>query len=185
MAAPPLPAYAASTIIVTTIADNTTTDTFCSLREAINNANSDAATSPDCITGSGNDTIIFDPSLRLGSESIVVSSTLPMITDADGLTIDGGAVLVPINGNNRYRVFRVYNGTSLTLNRILVANGSKLDSGGGAILNNGTLTITNSFFVYNRAGRGGAIYSGGKTTPLEAALLSEKVLRPIRRYPRL
>lgn len=60
----PAPARADSTITVTTIADNTTTDTLCSLREAIHNANSDAANYPDCVAGSGNDTIVFSPSVQ-------------------------------------------------------------------------------------------------------------------------
>jgi CSLREA domain-containing protein len=40
-AAFPTHVHAASTITVTTIDDNTTADTFCSLREAITNADAD------------------------------------------------------------------------------------------------------------------------------------------------
>ena len=52
------PAQAAG-LTVTTTADDTTTDGACSLREALGNANNDAATFPDCPAGTGADTITF------------------------------------------------------------------------------------------------------------------------------
>ena len=52
------PAQAAS-MVVTTTADSLTVDGFCSLREAIINANTDTLANPDCAAGSGQDTITF------------------------------------------------------------------------------------------------------------------------------
>src|SRR5262245_38575243 len=85
---PTRPAYAAG-IIVNTNADNTTTDGSCTLREAINNANNDAATYADCTSGSGADTITFDSSLS--GTTIYLASTLIIATNTT-LTIDGSAL---------------------------------------------------------------------------------------------
>ena len=40
----------------------------CALREAINNANNDDATNPDCAVGAGSDTIAFDPGVFWGRD---------------------------------------------------------------------------------------------------------------------
>src|SRR5262245_31426619 len=52
-------AVSAATITVTGLTDTLVTDGSCSIREAIINANNDAATWPDCAAGSGEDTIIL------------------------------------------------------------------------------------------------------------------------------
>src|SRR5215510_13001838 len=78
-------AVLAASLVVQTNADNTITDVQCSLREAITNANDDLATFPDCPSGTGNDTITFNAGM-----TIMLASTLPAISDADGLVIDGG-----------------------------------------------------------------------------------------------
>src|SRR5437867_197787 len=83
-------AHAAS-LTVTTIADTTTTDGFCSLREAITNANNNAATFSDCAAGTGNDTITFSGA---GLGTVILASALPNITDASGLTINGGGGVI-------------------------------------------------------------------------------------------
>jgi len=69
--------------MVNSNADNTTTDGLCTLREAITNANNDAATYSDCAAGTATDTITF-----AGNYTITLSSTLPDITDADGITMN-------------------------------------------------------------------------------------------------
>jgi hypothetical protein len=79
------PALAAG-IVVKSDADNAAGgDGACTLCEAINNANTDSdTTSGDCTAGSGTDKITLGV-----SGTIVLSSTLPAITDAAGLVIDG------------------------------------------------------------------------------------------------
>src|SRR6185503_17795453 len=49
----------ANTITVNTTADILATNGSCSIREAIINANNDAATWPDCAAGAGADTIVL------------------------------------------------------------------------------------------------------------------------------
>ena len=99
------PARASSNIIVNTNTDDTTTNGQCSLREAMTNANNDAATYPDCIAGSGADTIIFDSSLS--GATITLGSDLPAINTT--LTIDGSSLAsqITLSGNNAWRVFLV------------------------------------------------------------------------------
>ncbi len=105
-------ASAANTITVNTAEDvpNDPADK-CSLREAITNAEANAQTSPDCQAGSGADIIAF---LVAPSSTIVLGSPLPNITDAAGLTIDGGSTAITISGNDLVGVFVEGPGAKLT-----------------------------------------------------------------------
>ncbi|MBI3164782.1 MAG: hypothetical protein HYZ24_08870 [Chloroflexi bacterium] len=157
-AASPTPARAASMITVTTSADNTTTDTFCSLREAITNANDDAMTFADCaVAGSGNDTIVF----ANGITTVTLGSTLPTITDLDGLVINGGGD-VTIDGSDTYRILIVDTGISLTLESLTLKDGACTSClGGGVYSSGGILTITNS--VFNSSQQAVYVYNGTTT----------------------
>ncbi|MFT6288926.1 MAG: CSLREA domain-containing protein [Alcanivorax sp.] len=147
------PAAHAATITVDSLLDTTAVDGECTLREAIENANNNAATNADCAAGTGADTITFNL-----SGTITLVSTLPNITDAVGLTIDGAGQTVTISGNNTVRVARVDTGASLTLNNLTIANGFVAGDFGGGINNSGTVTVTNSTFSGNSANSG---YGGG------------------------
>ncbi|MBV6394986.1 MAG: hypothetical protein HFACDABA_00557 [Anaerolineales bacterium] len=169
---------AASTITVQTLLDETSNNGFCSLREAIANANSDASIYPNCAAGSGADTIIFAGGLN---GSIFLASALPVLSDTDGLTISGGASQIIINGGGVFRVFEIgagipaaiqnltlahgagnganiYNAGTLNLVNSTIANGVGVL--GGAIYNDfGTLSVTNSTFAFNSADFGSALYN--------------------------
>ncbi len=141
--------YAAG-IIVTTTADEQTANGQCSLREAIINANNNNQSgSTDCAAGSGADTITFSV-----SGTITLSSQLPSITDAAGLTIDGAGQSVTISGNNAVRVFRVVSYGALNLQNLAVTNANSSTTG-GALLNLGMLNVTNCTFAYNSGSQGG------------------------------
>ena len=152
-----------STFTVTTIADNTTTDGLCSLREAIFNADADAATYSDCAAGIGDDTIEFDNAL--GAAILTLGSTLPAINDPDGLTVNGGGHLT-VDGAGLYQVFFIHSGAVLTLESLTISN-SFAANGSGA-RNYGKLTITNSTFSGNIAqgGNGGGIFNAGNSSIL-------------------
>jgi hypothetical protein len=162
-AATPNTVSADSTIIVETNSDNLTTNSFCSLREAITNANNNNGVYTDCEAGNGNDTIVFSDDLA--NVTIVLTSSLPTIEDTDGLTIQGlpytstGDFGITISGNNLYRVFS--NEQSLVLDTLIIKNGSS--SSGGGIANQGTLVISNSIITKNNvaltSGYGGGIYN--------------------------
>jgi CSLREA domain-containing protein len=165
-AAFPNSASAASTITVTTIADNTTSDGQCSLREAIINANTDNQSgSIDCPGGSGTDTITFD-----ANYTITLGDQLPAVTTT--IIINGtGAADSIIQANAApatatYRVFEVTNTGDLSLGGLTVRNGRCNGScsiptrSGGGILNAGTLTVTNSMISGNTVTlSGGGVYT--------------------------
>jgi len=155
-AAFPTSVRADSTITVNTLLDNTTSgDGWCTLREAITNANANSdTTGGDCAAGSGADTITFDGSL--GTATITLASPLPKIAYGSGLTIDGGN-RITLSGNDSVQVFYVNSSALLTLQNISVTHGSATD--GGGLFNYGTVTIIHSVFSNNSATRGGGVAS--------------------------
>jgi len=113
----------AATITVTHNADpGVIGDGKCTLREALNNANSDSDTSAgDCAAGAGVDNILFALTGGLFASNINVTSVLPVITDA--LVMDGTTQGCP-------------NPPCVTLNGPLAgtgANGLELGSDGNTI----------------------------------------------------
>ena len=153
------PAWAATTFKVTTTADSGSG----SLREAIN-----AANAPD----SGEDRITFDiPSSDPGCSedgcTIKLVSQLS-ITDASGLTIDGGSASITVSGEGQTRVFSVFSGNtkpSATLKNLTVADGFVFGSSiGGGIFNGGTLEVADSTFSGNSSPLGGGITNDGTLT---------------------
>src|SRR5687767_12199557 len=108
-ALPVIPAYAAN-ISVNTLTDEITANGSCSLREAIINANDDAATRPDCAAGSGADVI----TLQSGSTyTLSLTGTSSSggdldILDPDGLTIAASSTTqAVIDGGDIERVLDV------------------------------------------------------------------------------
>jgi len=106
----------------------------------------------------------IDISTGTGTKTIAVDTTI----DGAGVATISGGNLAFTGGNtgNNVRVFSVNAGVTFTVQNLTVANG--LAEGGGAILNNGMLTIANSTFSNNYAnfnGRGGgAILNNGMLT---------------------
>jgi hypothetical protein len=136
---------AANTITVNNVTDPGTTsgNGFCTLREAINNANAKADTSGgDCAAGSGTDMIIFAV-----SGDIILGSALPAIanTSSGSLTIDGSGHSIALQGGNS-QVLTVNSGARLTLNGLKIGSANNAPTG-VAISNAGTLTMTNVFVM--------------------------------------
>ena len=141
------PAYAAG-IIVNSNADDTLTNldanATCDLREAITNANNDAATYADCDPGTGNDTITF-----AGNYTITLTSSLPDVTDIDGLTITGNGTSNTIiqaagsAGTATYRIIKV-NGVSVSATLEYMTLRYGVEASGGAInVASSALTLNN------------------------------------------
>ena len=90
-----------STIIVTTTANTIAADGQCSLREAIINANNEAATHADCLAGSGADTIVLQASttytLDVRDNTEYGFNGLPAITSA--ITIEGNGATITRSGS--------------------------------------------------------------------------------------
>ena len=150
-------ARAASTITVANLTDDTINGNGCSLREAIANANDNALTFPDCVAGSGSDTITFNSALN---GSIHLVSDLPALSDTDGLSISGGSAKVAINGGSTFHIFNIPVGVSVTIQNLTLANGS---GDGGIIYNTGTLNLQASTLSGGSGTNGGAIHNAGGT----------------------
>jgi CSLREA domain-containing protein len=161
------PAAGAATIVVNTTADTVITDGKCSLREALQNANNNAATNIDCVAGSGLDTI----SLSSVTGTITLANQQLAITE--GVTITGpGQSALTIDAHSASRVFyaEIPSGTpnTVTISGMTVTHGNpagaEFDAGGGIgnkpslpaslVLND--VTLSNNIF-------GGALWSGPLT----------------------
>jgi CSLREA domain-containing protein len=129
----------------------------CTLVEAITAANARA----------GADTITFGVS---GDINLV--STLPVITDLAGLTMDGTGQTVTINGGHAVGILNVT--APLTLHELTIADGQA--TYGSGVINSSTLNISNCIFSGNVAtgvGAGGAgVYNGGGTVTIENSTFS-------------
>ncbi|MEN9849623.1 MAG: hypothetical protein RL368_2363, partial [Pseudomonadota bacterium] len=123
----------AATILVNSLADNLTTNSLCTLREAIDNANANAAVHADCIAGSGaTDTIQIDSGvLGAGPYIISLGSELPAITSSVILkqsTSGASAGNFIIRGGTGFRIIRVNSGTVQFFDLSMV-NGNTVEGG--------------------------------------------------------
>src|ERR1700719_1482474 len=119
------------TVTNTTDPASTSGNGFCTLREAINNANAASDTSGgDCAAGTGSDIIIFSVS---GTITLGTNGTLPAIanTSPDSLTIDGAGQTITVDGANSHQVLIVNAGATLNLFLLTIAHGNASAAGGG------------------------------------------------------
>jgi CSLREA domain-containing protein len=137
----------AATFTVSKIADTNdgTCNADCSLREAINAANSAA----------GNDIIAFVANL---TGTLLIGSTLPDLSSNIELQGPGpDSLTVQRSGAINYRIFTVPRGASVIISGLTLRNG-RVTNSGGAISNSGNLQVVNCVFDGNHAGEnGGAI----------------------------
>jgi hypothetical protein len=161
--------HATGNTITVNTTDDPGTPTECSLRAAINNANNKTSdANSTCAAGTGQDTINFSV-----SGGITLSSTLPAIanTSPGNLTIDATGQAISIDGFNSVtdssvQVLVVNSGATLTLKYLTIDNGNG-GSSGGAIVNNGTLAVSNCTIMQNTAPssmNGGGIANLGTLT---------------------
>lgn len=140
-------------LTVTTLNDSTDAGTCasgatCSLRDAINLANSD---------GSGD--IVFQPGL-IGTTTL--TGILPSIT-ADTNITGPGALLMTIsaNGSNSSVIDIPNTGTRVNLSGVSIFRANDPVNQTAAVSNSGTLNIENSAFTGNQGQNGGAIFNAG------------------------
>jgi hypothetical protein len=107
------------------------------------------------------DTITFDPSLN--SQTITLTSGEIAITTS--ITIDATGIAVTLDGNSASRIFNVSGGKTVSLKHLTVQHGTAA-ADGGAILNAGTLSVSDSIFTSNTTtgGDGAAINSSAALT---------------------
>lgn len=146
----------AATITVNSLTDATVTNGNCTLREAILNANYNAATYPDCAAGSGADVINL-PAGTILLQAPGLQEDAGLIGDFDvwdSVTINGHPSGTTIDGNDFDRIFdfnsTVFGGPSpglpitVFLNNLNIVNGNTVGDGGGIqVYNHVTATFTN------------------------------------------
>jgi len=146
-----------------------TASTASQLNDDINYAN----------TAGGTFTINLQPNTTLtnGQQVIGGAKTVNLTIIGNGDTIDG---------NHVSRLFKVASGSSLTLNQLTLQNGYIYADDGGAIYNQGTLTISGCNFTNNTSwysgyissllgGDGGAIYNGIGTVVINDSTLDGNI----------
>ena len=147
----------AATITVNSLADAPlpivpVTDGQCTLREAIENANDDAATHPDCAAGSGADTIDFSVT------GTIVQAFNNAFHPASSMSIVGpGAALLTIDGDTPATgtIFaEVFNDT-FSISGITVANGQ---STGIRIRGAASATVADTVITGNTAPAAAGLY---------------------------
>ncbi|MDE2774946.1 MAG: hypothetical protein OXI77_03300 [Chloroflexota bacterium] len=152
-----LPALLTATVYAADI----TVNSNCTLADAINAANSDAATG-GCPAGSGADTITL-------TGNITLTAALPIIESE--ITVEGNGYT--ISGNEQYQIFCVEETGALTIQNVTLADGRGADDDdlydedvliGGAILNFGSLEVSDSVFKGNSADWGGAVFNLGEAS---------------------
>lgn len=144
----------AATITVTTTDDELNADGDCSLREAVEAANTDTAVDA-CPAGSGTDTIVLPAGTFELASQLVVS-------DPDGLTIAGaGSSSTGIIGSGGHRLIDVTAGT-FTVDSLTLAGGEAGAEPGGAIRSvDDGVWVLDAVLAENQGGHGGAIESVG------------------------
>lgn len=174
--APPGMAYGA-TIVVDETNDEINSDGDCSLREAIESANTDTQVD-NCTTGSGDDIIdltmggTFNLSIAGANEDANQTGDLDIL---ENLTINGnGSGSTFIDANSIDRVIHIDNGADVTINDVTITGGRAPDSsgatggrGGGLWLGGPeTLTMTGCVITGNAAGDSDTI--GGSAGGIQA-----------------
>ncbi len=179
VAALALPAGArAAAIRVNTTSDDFGSGASCSLREAIQAANSDSAFG-GCPAGGGADTISLKGGARYIREQPGLDDANAMgdydVSSAIAISVRGTG-RAEINGGGLDRVIQVLPGGSLSASRVVIRDGDALDTGqgleGGGILNKGSLALARSAIVHNEAlgnqcSCGGGLAADGGTAFLD------------------
>ena len=193
----PSPALASIITVTTTVDNLVNNDGFCSIREAIINANNDLATWVDCAAGAGADTInlpagtitfaIVNPSAppdqptNQDLDQVAAKGDLDILSS---MTINGHPSGTTIDGNQLDRVFdinpddglpdTVTSAITVHINNLTMTNGRQNQSGGVRIMPRATVTmdrctVSNSI---SWADDGGGIYvfADGAFPPEHAAL---------------
>lgn len=176
----------ANNIDVEVLSDVLAVDQVCTLREAIINANNDAATWPDCAAGAGADVININPA---GAITLAIANAPANGGDTDqfaargdldivgSVTINGSAGGTTIDAAQLDRIFDINpDGDSdgitpsitVVLNNLTITNGRQNDTGAVMVQARATVTmngctVSNSTSWANDAG-GVGVFSGGALT---------------------
>ncbi len=159
LAAQPIqPAYAA-TLTVTGLGDTVAVDGQCTLREALQAANTNADVN-ECVGAGAYGADVIDLTGMFGTITLTAGGGGDLnVTGAGGLTINGpGSGTLTISGGGIDRVFNIAAGSGNTvINDVTIANGNIAGGSGGGILNLGNTTLNRVNVQNNTSDFGGGI----------------------------
>lgn len=147
-----------TTITVNTTDDEINSDGDCSLREAIQAANTDAPID-GCPAGCGDDLIIVPAgvyNLNIPGRVENLNQTGDFDITSNLIVKGESAVTTVIDASELDRAFHIINGT-VTISDLTITNGETFRGNSGGIQNEGTLTVTNCMISNNSGGDGGGI----------------------------
>jgi len=153
--------FAANIVVNTATDDENPGDGKCTLREAVNNANTNNdTTNGDCAAGSNIDVDVIDL-INISNKKIRLKLGELFLDDNIWIRGPGANSMFNISGEEKYRIFSV-GGTNVKITGITISRGFTKDinwGGGGIIVNQGNLTVDDSKFYFNDApeGCGGGI----------------------------
>jgi CSLREA domain-containing protein len=162
----------AATITVNTSTDEINTDGDCSLREAIQAANTDAAVDA-CTPGIGADTVVLPPgtyTLSIAGAGEDANATGDLDITDDLILAGAGAAITTIDAAQLDRVFHIAPNAGdmvVEISGVTIRNGFVNGNGGGIFnLNFASLTLNNSVVTGNStiADNGGGIYNAASLT---------------------
>jgi CSLREA domain-containing protein len=153
-----------STIVVTSDSDlDDTTDPpngVCTLREAINNGDNHGQPDPDCETGGQVFTTIVFGRTREGSpiSRVTINPKFGELSVNALVTINGPVTIANLKSGGTSRLLHVTSGqTSLVLDHVSLDGGVQRGASGGALLNEGSLSMLGGTITNSRADHGGAM----------------------------
>ncbi|MBD8527416.1 Ig-like domain-containing protein [Pseudomarimonas arenosa] len=166
----PAAGFAATITVDTTASGINDADGFCSLHEAIQNANSntdnDRTGSGECVAGSGSDTIVLPSAQTITLTSALATIAGPLSITGNGTRIerdDSVPCTLGAPDPGRFRLLlQGASGSQLNLSDLTLANGCGANGPGGAIsIGAGNLVLDHVTLENNSAsGAGGAVYAG-------------------------
>ena len=129
----------------------------CSLREAVRRAN--ASSGPDRILLKAR-TYGF---VQIGTDDDALAGDLDVTAGSGQLTIVGkGAAKTTIDGNDLDRLFQVFEGGRVSIERVALRDGNAVT--GGGVLSDGRLTVERALFRDNAASSGAGLYNEDNAT---------------------
>ena len=152
-----------SALVVTTASDDVS-HSGTSLRDAISQANADAALG-------GSDTITFDTA-QMGTDTITLSQGQLELKAGTGTTTISGASQITVSGGGSSRIFQVDSGAQAVISGLDIQDGSA-DFGAG-IWNQGSLATENDTISGNSASQnGGGIFNDGGTLTVSNSIVAD------------
>ncbi len=155
----------AAVISVDTVADTSIAGS-CSLRDAIEAADTDSAVN-GCVAGAGADVV------SMVAGTYVLSTVLgPLLVDTAITMTGAGTATTIIDAGGAGRI--VTADAPLAVSNLTLRNGATVGADGGAIASNSTVSVANAAFTGNTAsgGAGGAIFSTGSVSVVDSVFRS-------------